>query len=129
MATTKQKQLIIWLPVFLIALVLSFLTINNKLELPFHDKARDVVRFEYRDGQEIAVDDDGEEVKDWQANNYADDIIKGALVLLALVAYWKLVALVVHKLWLRILIVIVSVPAFIVSAFLLTFAFYGFIEF
>ena len=102
----KHQKGILWL---FLTLVLGFLaigTVSNSLDLPVHDKARDVVSLNYDSatGQDIATDIDGKVVCNWQANNLADDILKFLFVASAIFEFWKLLGIFISYAWLKMLI-------------------------
>jgi len=117
----KLKTFLIWFLVFAISLSISFLLINNVIELPFHDKARDVIGFNSSDQ---AIDAQGNIINNWQSNNLLDDTIKGLVVLVALYAYWKLLSVYISKIWIRLLLGVIGIGIIIVGAYILSFALY-----
>jgi len=117
----KLKSFAVWFVVFAISLSISFLLINNAIELPFHDKARDVVGFNSSDQ---AIDAQGNVINNWQTNNYLDDIIKGAVVLLAVFAYSKLLSIYISRMWVRSILGVIGIGLIVFGAYMLSFVLY-----
>ncbi len=98
--------------------------VNNRYELPFHDRARDVVGFRTENGQDIAYDSNNNEVKNWQANNLLDDIIKAAVVLVAAFALWNILGTIIHNPWYRLPVLLLLSAGLVVGGSLLSFGLY-----
>ena len=106
----KKQNFFTWLLITLISGALATLTIANSIELPFHDKARDVVSFGSGDNSDIAYDASGKVISNWHQNNPLDDIIKFALLVFAVFALWKFLSTFIKWWWLRILIIVIGIP-------------------
>src|SRR2546430_10176747 len=117
----KRRSFVLWLIVFVLAILLSFFLVNNKIELPFHDRARDVVSF---NGNNQALDAQGNVVNNWKNNNYADDAIKIVVVAAAIFSYWKFISTFISKFWIKSLIIVVSVPTMVVTAYFISLSIY-----
>lgn len=105
-----QKRYLLWPLLFVILAFLSYMIVSNRYELPMHDKARDVVGFRTENGSDIAYDKDGKVVKNWQQNNPVDDILKGLIVLGAILAFWQTLNLFIRNNWIKLVILIAAIP-------------------
>lgn len=117
----KTKSPHLWLIIFAASIIASFLLINNAIELPFHDPAADVVSFNESDQ---AIDEKGQVITNWHANNYTDDGVKAMLLLFTLFAYWKLLGVITSEMWAKIAVLVISIPIMVVGAYVLSFSLY-----
>ena len=119
------KRSLVWAPLFLLFAWLTWQTVGNHVYLGIVEPANRVADFDYVDGVEVALDQDGRVVEDWNRNNPADDIIKAVLALSTITALEELFQALIGRRWLSVLLTIVSVPGLVVGGYLLEISIYG----
>ena len=119
------QRSLVWAPLFLLFAWLTWQTVGNHLDLGIVEPANRVADFDYVNDVEVALDQDGRVVEDWNRNNPADDIIKAVLALSATVALGEFFQALVGRRWLSVLLTIGCVPGLVVGGYLLEISIYG----
>ena len=119
------QRSLVWAPLFLLFAWLTWQTVGNHLDLGIVEPANRVADFDYVDDVEVALDQDGRVVEDWNRNNPADDIIKAALALTTIIALEEFFQALIGRRWLSVLLATVSVPGLVVGGYFLEILIYG----
>ena len=119
------KRSLVWAPLFLLFAWLTWQTVGNHLDLGIVEPANRVADFDYVNDVEVALDQDGRVVEDWNRNNPADDIIKAALALSTIIALEEFFQALIGRRWLSVLLATVSVPGLVVGGYFLEILIYG----
>ncbi len=133
-AVKKINKPLVYILAILFAglLISSFLVVNNKITFIKIKPDEVITRFEYRNGNEVGIDKQGNEVVDLHLNN----IIKWLVLILTVICFWQLVLALLAKFNLSFIqrqligigIVVLAVLVFNTFVPFLSFAIYG-IEF
>ena len=119
------QRSLVWAPLFLLFAWLTWQTVGNHLDLGIVEPANRVADFDYVNDVEVALDQDGRVVEDWNRNNPADDIIKAALALTTIIALEEFFQALIGRRWLSVLLATVSVPGLVVGGYFLEILIYG----